>query len=233
MSSSRIKKKDGRSNLSEIFYKEKLYPLQDQIFRLLENLQSPFYLTGGTALSRFYLQHRYSDDLDFFLNDHPEFGLYLNRILNFFQNQTNLQTKIILRADRFCRLLLSKGETDLKIEFVNDVPSHIGDLNSFPLYSRVDNIQNILANKFCAVLDRDEIKDVVDILYITRAYEINFVEMFVYANSKAAGIFPPYVAERLYNINWQDLQDIKWIHPPPIEELYVHNNKLIENILGL
>lgn len=25
-----------------------------------------FYLTGGTALSEFYLQHRYSDDLDFF-----------------------------------------------------------------------------------------------------------------------------------------------------------------------
>jgi predicted nucleotidyltransferase component of viral defense system len=219
--------------LSEIFYKEKLYPLQDQIFKLLENLQSLFYLTDGTALSRFYLQHRYSDDLDFFLNDHPEFGLYLNRMLNSFQEQTDLQTKIVLRADRFCRLLISKNETDLKIEFVNDVPSHVGDLNSFSLYSRVDNIQNILANKFCAVLDRDEIKDVVDILYITRAHKISFEEMFVYANSKAAGIFPPYVAERLYNINWQDLQDIKWIHPPLIEELAVHNNKLIENILGL
>jgi predicted nucleotidyltransferase component of viral defense system len=27
-----------------------------------------FYLTGGTALSRAYLNHRYSDDLDFFVN---------------------------------------------------------------------------------------------------------------------------------------------------------------------
>lgn len=25
-----------------------------------------FYLTGGTALSEFYLKHRYSEDLDFF-----------------------------------------------------------------------------------------------------------------------------------------------------------------------
>jgi hypothetical protein len=29
-------------------------------------LRQEFFLTGGTALSAFYLQHRYSDDLDFF-----------------------------------------------------------------------------------------------------------------------------------------------------------------------
>jgi len=29
-------------------------------------LTSNFYFTGGTALSKYYLQHRYSDDLDFF-----------------------------------------------------------------------------------------------------------------------------------------------------------------------
>ena len=28
-----------------------------------------FYLTGGTALSGYYLQHRISDDLDFFTED--------------------------------------------------------------------------------------------------------------------------------------------------------------------
>jgi predicted nucleotidyltransferase component of viral defense system len=28
-----------------------------------------FYLSGGTALSAYYLQHRYSDDLDLFTRD--------------------------------------------------------------------------------------------------------------------------------------------------------------------
>ena len=28
-----------------------------------------FYLTGGTALSAFYFQHRFSEDLDFFSHD--------------------------------------------------------------------------------------------------------------------------------------------------------------------
>src|SRR5207245_161566 len=33
----------------------------------------PFYLSGGTALAEYYLQHRYSDDLDFFTRDRESF----------------------------------------------------------------------------------------------------------------------------------------------------------------
>ena len=33
----------------------------------------PFFLTGGTALSAFYLQHRYSEDLDLFTLDSDVF----------------------------------------------------------------------------------------------------------------------------------------------------------------
>ena len=50
------------------FYTTTLYPLQDRVFQVLKALHTPFYLTGGTALSRGYYNHRYSDDLDFFVN---------------------------------------------------------------------------------------------------------------------------------------------------------------------
>src|SRR3989344_9074086 len=46
-----------------------LTPEQDDIINrfIRENyLRDNFYFTGGTALSSCYLQHRYSDDLDFF-----------------------------------------------------------------------------------------------------------------------------------------------------------------------
>jgi predicted nucleotidyltransferase component of viral defense system len=33
------------------------------------SLKDAFFLTGGTALSEFYLQHRISDDLDFFTEE--------------------------------------------------------------------------------------------------------------------------------------------------------------------
>ncbi|MDQ7060749.1 MAG: nucleotidyl transferase AbiEii/AbiGii toxin family protein [Sulfurimonas sp.] len=51
-----------------INYKE-LYLLQDEILEIIIKLENNFYLTGGTALHRFYYDARYSDDLDFFRNE--------------------------------------------------------------------------------------------------------------------------------------------------------------------
>ncbi len=49
-----------------------LTPLQREFLRLFAGLpdQERFYLTGGTALSEFYLGHRLSFDLDLFTNEH-------------------------------------------------------------------------------------------------------------------------------------------------------------------
>ena len=49
------------------FYK-KLYLFQDAILQAIfkKTRNHNFYLTGGTALNRFYFPARYSDDLDFF-----------------------------------------------------------------------------------------------------------------------------------------------------------------------
>ncbi len=53
------------------YYTTSLYPLQDGILKIVTHLNTPFYLTGGTALSRCFFHHRYSDDLDFFVNADP------------------------------------------------------------------------------------------------------------------------------------------------------------------
>lgn len=55
------------------FYIDSLYPSQNRILKIINAFSNPFYLTGGTALSRGYLNHRYSDDLDFFANDIKDF----------------------------------------------------------------------------------------------------------------------------------------------------------------
>ncbi|MBI2352172.1 MAG: nucleotidyl transferase AbiEii/AbiGii toxin family protein [Deltaproteobacteria bacterium] len=46
--------------------KDILSPLQWEFLSLFFQGAPPFFLTGGTALSAFYLQHRYSEDLDLF-----------------------------------------------------------------------------------------------------------------------------------------------------------------------
>ena len=53
--------------MTPVIYVTLHYPFQDNFLKFLDNQnQGQFYLTGGTALSRFYYQHRYSEDLDFF-----------------------------------------------------------------------------------------------------------------------------------------------------------------------
>ena len=42
------------------YYEKKLYPLQDGVLRCVEECKTDFFLTGGTALSRGYYNHRLS-----------------------------------------------------------------------------------------------------------------------------------------------------------------------------
>jgi predicted nucleotidyltransferase component of viral defense system len=50
--------------MSEKYYTNNLYPFQDLVLKLIMKVDNTFYLTGGTALGRHYLKHRYSDDVD-------------------------------------------------------------------------------------------------------------------------------------------------------------------------
>ena len=63
------------------FYFEKLYPLQDEVLAVVSRLDTGLYLTGGTAASRAYLRHRFSDDLDLFADDDHRFGLWAERVI--------------------------------------------------------------------------------------------------------------------------------------------------------
>ncbi|PIW07184.1 hypothetical protein COW38_03270, partial [Candidatus Collierbacteria bacterium CG17_big_fil_post_rev_8_21_14_2_50_45_7] len=64
-----------------------LYPLQDKILATVSTLETKFYLTGGTALSRGYFDHRFSDDLDFFVNRDSTFPQQVETIIQTLQNQ--------------------------------------------------------------------------------------------------------------------------------------------------
>ena len=48
-------------------YKE-LYKLQDKVLDVVFSAENIFYLTGGTCLSRFYKEKRYSDDFELDFN---------------------------------------------------------------------------------------------------------------------------------------------------------------------
>jgi len=144
-------------------YLNQLYPLQDKFLKFFNQYNNGlFYLTGGTALSRFYFQHRYSDDLDFFSMDElKDFRPIINKFLNSMKKENfTIETETV--SDHFLRIFLKDNETSLKIDFVNEVAFHWGEFKNFPFFSHVDNAMNILANKMTCI-SRHEVKDIADI----------------------------------------------------------------------
>ena len=87
------------------YYKD-LYVIQDAVFAIIEDYD--FYLTGGTALSRFYLNHRYSDDLDFFVNQKDDFLAVVREIIAKIKSMFNLETRVM--TEDFAQVFIHSDE---------------------------------------------------------------------------------------------------------------------------
>jgi hypothetical protein len=215
------------------FYFDKLYPWQDRILKVVNGIETGFYLTGGTAASRGYLNHRFSDDLDFFVNEDPRFSLWVERIIQALIHADCGQINVIQREERFVRLSVTHQDLLLKIEFVNDVPAHTGRITEHPVLGKLDSAENILANKITALLDREEPKDLADIWGFCCKMGLPIKEAISGAQSKAAGLFPADLARLLCSASQADWQSVRWIETPPVETYLSQLTQLGESLLLL
>lgn len=199
----------------EKYYTRSLYPLQNGIIGQINSLNTPFYLTGGTALTRGYCNHRYSEDLDFFVNGDPHFLSYISNILKILEeyciiNKLALQKDKAIVTDTFAQINIEKAETMLKIDFVNDIAAHFGEISVHPELGKIDSVRNILSNKITALF-RYEPKDIVDIWIIAKNYNFNWETVFSEAREKELGIDPLVAAEIIKTFPESKLHYIKWI----------------------
>ena len=125
---------------------------------------SKFYVTGGTALSAFYLRHRLSEDLDFFTGDEVE----IEPILAFLKSLPEIQDLNLERKFDRKIFMIRYGETEsLRVEFTKYPFKTIRPFKKVEGI-QVDSILDILANKLMASTDRKDIKDYVDIYFILK-----------------------------------------------------------------
>ena len=204
-------------NSSEKDY-SKLYLLQDKFLSWWNTLNLPFYLTGGTALGRFYLNHRFSEDLDFFTNANPQYLRYMAEVKKRISSQFEINTQQSLFSEDFTRLFIIKDDISLKIEFVNDVVYYPGNPEVYR-YGNIDTPLNILSNKLSAIVGRDEPKDIFDIIHLSLNYSFNWMHIFEHTKQKAL-INEIDVAQRIdiFPVEW--LENVNWIITPPDFELY-------------
>lgn len=213
------------------YYFEQLYPLQDLSLRLIADLDTGFYLTGGSAVSRAYLNHRFSDDLDLFVNFDKRFTLWSNLIIQSFSADTRWQTLVSKNEEYFARIVLTYHDVDLKIEMINDVPSHIGEIQQHPILGRVDSPENILANKLTALLGREEPRDLADVWGLCTKLGLSIQTAIEGVTSKATGIYPLDLARRLCSATHKDWQQVRWIAAPDPTLYLAELNQLGEQLI--
>lgn len=219
----------------EEFYSKKIYPLQDGILKIVKELDLPFYLTGGTALSRAYFNHRYSDDIDLFVNNDSNFNsfvelFYKSLISHQTINEFQIDYQKIIRTEYHCQFFISKDNATLKIDLINDVAPHYGELIEHQIFGKVDNLRNILSNKITA-LYRYEVKDIVDLWAICKNYGFDYKQIIKEAQSKEAGIDPITLYEIISSFPIAKLELIKWVNKPDYEEFKKDLDKIAEDLL--
>jgi predicted nucleotidyltransferase component of viral defense system len=109
-----------------------LLKAQNQVLQVLKGQARPFYLAGGTALSKFYFQHRDSYDLDFFTQDYSI--KRIDEVTALLVKATGKKMKLVQenRKDGFAKLriyeLIFAPNQALKVDFVEDFTLLVGPL---------------------------------------------------------------------------------------------------------
>ena len=210
-----------------------LYRLQNRVIAQMNTVAQEFCLSGGTAISRGYYGHRYSEDLDFFVNNSPHFICWRNqclKALNQVASEENWHLETVHLGDRFGRYFVHCGTVSLKLEFIDDVPARVGTPWCHPTLGLLDTKENILANKITALIGREEPKDMADIYWLCCVDTLDIAVGLRNAADKMADDLPPLIVRELKKWRELGIPDVIWIQRP--EELRFVNglNRLIDAV---
>ena len=205
---------------------KKLYDLQDKVLDVVFKTEHEFYLTGGTCISRFYVEKRYSDDLDFFTNQSGRYSFAVKNIKIALQKLHTLTVEV--ESKDFTRF---KIDGILQVDFVNDTSIRYKEPILNEKNYLYDNIENILSNKITAVMGRDNPKDIFDMYVIWRFYSFDWNEMLDAAHQKA-GFTNEELTIRLKSFPKELLEKIKITDKTFLDDFDAGLDKMIKEILS-
>ncbi len=152
--------------------KNKILTEKQQVLidNLPDGILANFYLTGGTALSAFYIEHRLSKDLDFFTDTEEQMPPieFLTALIRRLPSVKDIRYERLF--DRRIFEVVFKDSDTLKVEFSTypfksvEERTKVGSLV-------VDSLLNIVTGKLFALTDRYDPKDFVDLYFVLRNYD--------------------------------------------------------------
>lgn len=129
-----------------------------------------FYFTGGTALSAFYLQHRYSEDLDFFTEKQfDEQALFT--LVGLWSRHYNFTFTSEFHQVVYIFLLTFRNKEKLKVDFGYYPYKRIEEARIIDGV-KTDSLTDIAVNKLLTVTQRNTIKDFVDLYFLLQTFTL-------------------------------------------------------------
>ncbi len=141
-----------------------------------------YYLTGGTALSEFYLRHRLSEDLDFFttsdVNDKE-----IDKIIDKFIKQTNATEFEKRRISGLYIYQVKFPDGILKIDF-NSFPYEPVERGIKHKNLNIDSFYDIAINKTYTILSRFQTRDFIDLYFMLLKDEFSLEQLITRVEDK-------------------------------------------------
>ena len=128
-----------------------------------------FYFTGGTALAEYYLQHRYSDDIDLFSYEKLDDKSIFAFITKLSKDRYTLESR--LNDVVYSFFLKNKQGDVLKVDFGN-YPYRCVEKSTNVNGVRVDSLLDIAVNKLLTVSQRTGVKDFVDLYFLLQSHSL-------------------------------------------------------------
>ena len=152
---------------------------------------SGFFLTGGAVLAGWELAHRTTDDLDLFTDTDEAMALGDSALRRAVEELEGTLEGITTAPD-FRRYVATVKGQSVKVDLVRDRVAQL-----LPKIERegvvMDSAQEIFANKICTLVERSEIRDVVDVMMLERT-GLTVEASLPLAQRKDSGVTPAVLA---------------------------------------
>lgn len=163
---------------------------QSEVLNLIKKNRNPdSYVAGGVAINRSADTPRYSNDIDFFHDADEAVRLSAEADMNILiKNKFKIQK--IIDQTSFIRVVISKGDNDLKLDWARDTAFRF-----FPLLPdkelgcRLHDI-DLAINKCLTLANRSEVRDIIDLLALSKEH-LSLESLVFAACGKDPGFTPP------------------------------------------
>lgn len=144
----------------------RLTPIQERVLVVLAGASPGWVLTGESALGGFHTRQRSTPDLDLFWRSRSEIQGARGPVLAALE-AAKLQAEVLQSSPACLRLRVTDRGESVVVDLVADPVAAIEPAMSVTLDAvvlRVDTRHEILVNKLCALVQRSELRDLIDTL---------------------------------------------------------------------